>query len=286
MIPDKEKAEAAPAPFPTPVQALAVTLFATFLQGIVLVLLASRYGFRVALLGISAILAYGFVFSRVAPRLGPNPAPALGFVRPPPRAWLAIPFLCAAVLLVSEINNLVLARFPLPESTGETPKPDDLLSILEWAGVLVLVLPLIHEIFFRGILQPAQVERLGVVQGIAFVALLEGGSAGLVGDPRLLPEVAATALLFGFVRHATGSILPALALSGLFGAIRVLGILEVFGIPGFDDMSSPHTPLEYLAPAALLVGIGLSLCRGSTGGPGLAEPPTPPEPLTPPGGLG
>ncbi len=274
MIPEEERPEEAPEPFPTPIQAVALTFFATFLQGIIVLLLAAQYGFRIGLLGISAILAYGFLFSLVAPRLGPAPGAALGFVRPPGRAWAGVLFLCSAVLLISEINNLVLDRFPLPESTGETPKPEGALGLFEWLVVLVVVLPLIHEIFFRGVLQPLQVERFGAARGIGFVALLEGGGAALIGDPRLFPEVMATGLLFGFMRYTTGSLLPALTLSALFGAIRVAGVMGAFGIPGFDDTSSPHTPLEYLAPAALLVGIGLNLCRNAPRGPGLADPPT------------
>jgi membrane protease YdiL (CAAX protease family) len=275
MIPEEERPEEEPEPFPTPVQAIALTFFATFLQGIFILMLSSRIGFRVAILGISAILAYGFVFSLVAPRLGPAPAVSLGFVRPASRAWTAVLFLSAAVLLVSEINNIVLDSFPLPEGATEGSKPEGALALFEWAAVLVLVLPLIHEIFFRGVIQPLQVERFGAGRGIGFVALLQGASAALIGDPRLFPEIAATALLLGFVRHQTGSLLPALGPSALFGAIRVGGILGMYGIPGFDDMSSAHTPLEYLAPAGLFVGIGLSLCRTSSRGPGLAEPPTP-----------
>ena len=257
MIPEDE---AKAPPFPTPVQAIAFTLFAAFLQGILFLLLITSSEMRVGLFGISAIVAYGFTFAFAAPRLEGEPAHALGILPAPGRAWAAVPFLLFAVLLTSEINNWVLGRFPLPEEATAGPEIEGPLAILEWGAVLILVLPMIEEFFFRGLLQPGLVKKLGPRAGIGLTALLDGIAAG-IRLPHLLPEVVLRGMVLGFLRHASGSLLPTLLLGMLMGAVRLMAIHEAFGIPGFDDTSAAHTPFLWLAPACLLVLIGFLLLR-------------------------
>jgi hypothetical protein len=55
--------------------------------------------------------------------------------------------------------------------------------------------------------------------------------------------------------------MPGLLLHVLFGAVSTLATVELFGIPGFDDLSAPHTPILWLMPAALLTGVSLRLCQ-------------------------
>ena len=73
--------------------------------------------------------------------------------------------------------------------------------------------------------------------------------------------VSIEALVLGLLRTASGSVVPGLVLHMAFGLCSVLATAELFGIPGFDDISATHTPLEWLVPAALFTGIGLRLCR-------------------------
>ena len=77
----------------------------------------------------------------------------------------------------------------------------------------------------------------------------------------MFPVVAARGLLLGLLRESSGSLLPGLVLNVLFGAIAVLAMREFFGIPGFDDSESAHTPLLWLTPAAISTGAGIGLCR-------------------------
>jgi membrane protease YdiL (CAAX protease family) len=258
MIPGPEDQD--PALFPTLGQAFILTLFAAFLQGTLFLLLLSAYGPRVAFVGISGIVAFGAVFALAAPRLGEEPAKALGFVPAPTRAWIAIPFLAAVLVLTSEIDNIVISIFPLPEEALERPNIEGLAARLEWGAVLIVALPVVEELFFRGLLQPGLTRRFGPVRAVFWTALLHGLAAA-VRLPHLLPEVAARALVLGFVRHNARSLVPAIALASVFGLVHLMAIEGVFGIPGFDDTSSPHTPLGFLVPAGFLVGIGLALCR-------------------------
>jgi membrane protease YdiL (CAAX protease family) len=263
-------------PFPTIGQAVGLTLFASILQGMFMLLLISGFGARVGFLGVAAIPAFGLAFAVGAQRLDGPPATALGLVRAPPRAWLALPFLCAGLLLTSELHNIVLQFFPYPEEMAEPTRPEGFLALVEWGAVLVLVLPATEEFFFRGLLQPGLVRRVGAGRAVLLTAALYGLAAFLVRGPHVTLSIAAAGLLLGFVRHASGSLLPALGLNVAFGFVTLLATVEAFGIPGFDDTSAPHTPLGWLIPAALLVGFGLALCRegsGSAPGPGPAPPP-------------
>jgi membrane protease YdiL (CAAX protease family) len=274
MIPEPKPEEEL---FPTVGLAFGLTLFASIMHAVFMLLLMAGYGARVGFLGVAAIPAFGLAFAVGAQRLEGPPATALGLVRAPPRAWIAVPFLCAALLLTSEIHNIVLQFFPYPEEMQEPTRPEGFLAILEWGAVLVLVLPATEEFFFRGLLQPGLVRRVGAGRAILLTAALHGLSALLVRGPHVAPAIAASALLLGFVRHSSGSLLPALGLSMSFGVVTLLATLNTFGIPGFDDTSAPHTPLGWLLPAALLVGFGLALCRemnGSSPGPGPAPPPS------------
>jgi hypothetical protein len=95
------------------------------------------------------------------------------------------------------------------------------------------------------------------------MALLNGMAASIVLGRWALAYVVSNALVLGVLRICSGSVLPGLLLNAALGLLGVLAARNLFGIPGFDDTSSPHTPLAYLVPAALSVGIGLRLCRAA-----------------------
>jgi membrane protease YdiL (CAAX protease family) len=268
------------APFPTTGQAVVLTVGAALVQSFVFLLLVSSYGARVSFFGIAAIAGFGSALALAAPRLSGDPAARLGFVAAPARAWLAVPFLVSSTILVSEIDNFVLEHFPLPEEAKERPRLEGAVSLLEWGMVLCVVIPAAEELFFRGVLQPGLAQRLGPVRAIGLVAALQG-LASAFRVPQLFVEVGAQGLLFGFLRHSSRSLLPCFALGALVGVVHVLGIAGLLGIPGFDDTSVPHTPAEFLLPAAVLVGIGLLLCRQAAQDAGDTDdmkPPTPPAP--------
>lgn len=270
MIPSGPTSEDA-GPFPTPVQAAGLTLFAALLRGILFLLLVGSFGGRLAFSGIATLLAFGLVFTFAAPRLGNDPARALGFRPASVAAWLSVPFLWAGVLLTSEINNGVIALFPLPEAAVDGPGIAGVLSLLELLAVLVFVLPAVEEIFYRGLLHPGLAQGVGAGRAVLLVALLQGGAAAL-RLPHLLPEVAATGVLLGVLRQSSGSLLPGLLLAAGFGMTRVLAEVGAFGIPGFDDMTAAHTPLGWLLAAGFSVGIGLALCRRAAHSPRSPDP--------------
>jgi membrane protease YdiL (CAAX protease family) len=260
MIPSDETR-----PWLSPGWALGLTLFAGFLQGTIAALLFEAAGDAAAsLFALSALVAFGLAFAIGAARVPPPPGPNLGFRNAPTQAWLAVPFLLAAALLASEIDNLYKLLLPPPPELGEARPPDDLPRLLEWLLVFAIVLPVIEEIYYRGLILPGLTRAWGNLGGVGFMALLNGLATSLVLSGWAFAYAASSAALLGVLRVCSGSILPGLLLNTALGLLGVLAARGAFGIPGFDDTSAPHTPLGYLVPAALSVGVGIALCRAAS----------------------
>ena len=258
MIPDPEREET---PQLTVGFALLATVAVAFLQLLILVVLTGPSGEgSAARLGIATIVSYGALFVIAAPRIPAPPADYLGFVRPVERSFSAALLLLPSVLLVSEVDNLFRAVWPNP--LGGADEAPSGMALVETAIVLIAVLPVIEEIFFRGMLQPRLVERFGRAGGIAATAGLSGLAwLGLPAGPWIAVALVCNGLVLGLLRESSRSLLPGLLVNVGFGACRVAAVMYAFGIPGFDDMSADHTPLAWLVPAALLVGVGLRQCQ-------------------------
>ena len=259
----------------TPGFAVILTVGATFVQFVLAILLAWPNAPSFGQLGIASIVGYGALFAAGAPRLNPPPQQALGLVAAPSRAWLAALLLVSASLWVSELDNVARSVFPQPAPAGDTSLGG--LPLVEMAVVLILVLPVIEETFFRGMIQPPMVERLGRAGGIASSAVLGALAVLWIGGPWVMVFRVTNGLLLGFLRECSGSLLPGLGLSCAFGLLTVLATQQVFGIPGFDDMEAEHTPLLWLLPAALATAVGLRLCQSLLAS---ADPESGPTPRT------
>ena len=262
MIPDPERDPDREEPLPfTPGFAVLLVMGASFLQLLVLVMLAGSDGtVSPARIGIATIVGYGAALALAAARLPPPPGAALGFAAPLPRSWWAALLLLPSILLISEIDNVLRSVSP-PEAPSEPTPPTAGLALVEQAVVLIAVLPVIEEIFFRGLLQPRLVETLHRPWGVLSAALLAGVSSFALWSLPVLVVRFAGSLLLGVLRESSGSVLPGLGLNIAFGACAWLATLGAFGIPGFDDTSAPHTPLGWLLPAAVFTGVGLRLCQ-------------------------
>ena len=277
MSPEPEK----PAPLQGgPLFALLLTLGAGSAQVLALVaLLGLGLPIGPGLFGMSALLGHAAFFTMLAPRLGDSPAASLGFVPPPLGHRLAVLLLLPSALLVSEVDNWANALFPLPEReepSGLEPAPRSWLYQI--ALVQIVVMPMVYELFYRGLLQPWLVRSLGVRRGVVATAALNGLAAGLaLLEPRDFASVAASALILGLVRQATGSLVPCLTLHSLTGTIVFAAHFRAFGIAGFDDTSQPHTPFFWLLLGAAFTAAGIARLRRLRP----AEPPDPDPPDSP-----
>jgi membrane protease YdiL (CAAX protease family) len=268
MIPEREPGPREPRPF-TSGFAILLPFVAWYLQVAVSLLMLALMGsdqpssLSPALLGISSILAYGGALALAAPRIPPPPAQALGFVPAPRISWVAALTLLPSILLISELDNVFKAIWPPPEAVQNlTEEPPAGLHMTELAVVLIAVLPVVEEIFFRGLLQPRVIELWGRRRGILATAALAAVTTLLSsGNLWVLPTALGSGLVLGILRESSGSVLPGLMLNVLFGTTTLLALSGAFGIPGFDDLSAPHTPLHWLAAAAVATGLGIRLCR-------------------------
>ena len=274
MIPDRDAGARPPL---TLEFAFVLALLAPLVHGLC-VLFLSAIGFRgaVPVVGMGAVLAYGGIFTLCALRFRRAPLEELALVRAPASAWAAVLFLAASVVLSSEIDNWVKVFFPLP-SEPVAPGPAVVAPPFLGATLAVVelaVFPLAYELFFRGILQPLAVSRIGVVPGVLLTALLSAVASGLVfSGLTSLPPAFANALVLGVLRQASGSLWPPIALHALTGAITLGAQYQLFGLAGFDDVSAPHTPLEWVAGAAVLTAIGFALLYRSARARNALNPP-------------
>ncbi len=262
MIPDPDVRERPPLSLELVfVLALLAPLFHSLAEMVLLLI-----GFRGAIpvIGMGAVLAYGGIFALCAVRFTRPPAQQLAFVNPPTVAWAAVLFLLPSIVLSSELDNWVKEFFPPPPLVDRGPTPEMPPFIgPTLAIVFIAVLPLAYELFFRGVMQPLAVARLGLVGGILLTAALSGVARGATGfgAPWEIAPACATALVLCTLRQASGSLWPPLALHVLVGLAAFAAQYHVFSIPGFDDMTARHTPAPWIVGAALSTLLGFALCR-------------------------
>ena len=265
MIPERESG-------PRPALSLELAFLLALLAPLVHLLwtiLFSQIGFQlqVSTLGMGALVTYGGMFALCASRLRGPPARQLGFVAAPGPAWLAVVFLTSAIVLSSEVDNVVKTLAPptpppLPANAVAPPFFGVALAL-----VYIGVYPLVYDLFFLGVLQPLATARFGTVRGVLLTTLMSGFAAAFLpaimngGAGALAPKFS-DALVLCILRQCAGSLWPALALSVLWGVGLLCAQYQVFGLAGFDA-SGAHTPLPWLAGAALLTGVGLGLCRAA-----------------------
>jgi membrane protease YdiL (CAAX protease family) len=210
--------------------------------------------------GIGAILGYGAAFALVARRLTDPPQVALGLVPARVGSVIVAALLIPSLLLTSEIENLFREIFPWPEPTGDPPEPHAS-TAYQAAIVLIVVMPMVYELFFRGFLQPRLVRRLGSVRGVLLTAALNTLAGMFLSAPSQIPAAFGRFLLLGVLRQCSGSVRPSIALHAMWGAITVGAYLGLYGIAGFDDTSQPHTSAVWLLPAFVLTLLGLWQAR-------------------------
>jgi uncharacterized protein len=156
------------------------------------------------------------------------PPDALGLRRVPARALLAAVPLGLGLVAVN-LGSSVLLRALGATAVAGTGAGDLLPGGLDTVGVVALLVsaaliaPLVEELLFRGLLQPALSARLGPAAGLWLTAglfTLAHGSAG--GVFHLVAGLA-----YGLVARRAGSIWPAVVVHGLNNAAAVL-LVAVF----------------------------------------------------------
>ncbi len=100
-------------------------------------------------------------------------------------------------------------------------------GIAKGPGFLVLALlvglgaPIVEEIFFRGLLQPAAVRRFGPVGGVVLTALFFG-AAHL--EPLQFPALAVFGLVLGALAYRTGRLGPGIVAHVVFNGLTLIAL--------------------------------------------------------------
>ncbi len=138
--------------------------------------------------------------------------------------------------------------------------PDDPWSLLQALIVMVGISPVVEEFLFRGVIQQGLVQRLGLVRGVAMVALLWTllRPAPLAGWTRFFAAALASFAMgwaLGIVRIATRSILGSILLASSWAAIGLAAVaLEGrVDLPGLN-VEGTHLPVVVTLASLLIVG--------------------------------
>lgn len=153
----------------------------------------------------------------------------LGFVWPiSARWWLVTPVLSGGVLAVTSVWGALLEQF-----TGEVAQQQQIADHLQavWPSAeaiaimtyAVAIAPFVEELFFRGLLWSPLEKRLGWVGAMS----LSGIGFGLMhlSDPQAVPPLVVLGMVLGWLRWASGSLGPPLALHILNNGLAVGALL-------------------------------------------------------------
>ena len=287
----------APPPFPDVRSAFLLTIGAILVGGLVGVFFFDL-GPLVAE-GLGTALGIGGVATLAARRVAEPQATRIGFAPLPWRAWPLILALVPAVLLASELDNLAYDASPAETAAGaanaaedappedaaepaakvgttaiaeavaeaaakaEPPPPivdpDDPFSLMEAFIVVVGIAPVIHEFFFRGVIQQGLVTQLGLMRGVTLASLLWTmlRPPGVTSLPRFAAAFAAwfaLGWLLGMVRVASGSILGSILLASLWAAVGFasLALQGRVDLPGMN-VDGTHLPVAVTLASLALV---------------------------------
>lgn len=279
-----------PPPFPGPGMAVWLTVGSWLLAALVIGVFVTELG-PIASLGLGLAVGLGGTGTLAARRVPPPQAERLGLCGFAPRLAVALVLLVPLVLLVSELDNVVRALLPVAEATksneGGLEAQDFVTGLfaIEAAIVLVGLAPVIEEFFFRGVIQQGLVAIGGPRRGILGAAILYAlGHGNLVATPA--GWVSATlgslvvGIVLGYTRLASHSLLAPMLLSMAIAASGLVSaqLAQHLPIAGFNAPGA-HTPLSWLAPAAVSVALGVFLLARERRDPG--PPPPHPETTTP-----
>lgn len=261
-------------PFPDVPVAFLLTLAAIFFGGFIGFLFLDLG--LIAAEGIGTAIGIGAIATLAARRVAEPQAARIGLVSLDLRALPLVLALVPAVLLASELDNFAYdaaaameRRAGTLESTETAPTrtdaqptdeevdpvlvpridPEDPFSVLEGLVVTVGIAPVVHEFFFRGVLQQGLIGHLGVARGVTLTALLW---TMLRPVPSTSPARFAAAFvawfalgwLLGMVRVATGSVLGPILLASLWATVGyVAHVVEGrIALPGLN-VDGTHLPL-------------------------------------------
>lgn len=255
------------AALPSPLLAFGLTTAALLLLLLVAFPLLGPLG-QTTSVALGSVVALGGLGTVVA-RLVPPPSDVRIGLHPPELRWLGVVLLLLPMLLwTSELDNWISLWIERPDVLqGPEAGEPTALAVLELALVTILLLPILEEFFFRGVLLQGVASVMRPLGSCLYVAALWALALPLLGrGASSLASLIAIALvegtLLGALRIASGSLFVPIAMRIATAAVGLLLVThpDWLPIPGFNA-AGEHTPPEWLLAAALPVAAGLFLLR-------------------------
>jgi hypothetical protein len=159
---------------------------------------------------------------------------AVGWVPVPAKTLFLVPLILLLALAGMVIINLSLAY--LSGGTFENPQVEALTggSALEPLTLIVLLLlvavvvPIVEELFFRGMIYPLLRYRWGAGVAISVSAAI---FAAFHFVPLLMPALFFVGLILGYLRERSGSVLPGVLLHAMQNGIALLAFQAALSAP-------------------------------------------------------
>ena len=264
----------APRPFPTPLNAVLITMMGAFFTTAIAIMV-STWTTPTAAMGIGTVLGLGGAGLLGAANIPPPHAERVGLRVVSRRQLFALLLMLPIAILATEAARTVGAFFPAPdaqqivEQTVEKLPVDTDLAVIETLVVVVGLVPVVEEWFFRGVIQQGLVASLGATGGIVvtslFFALGHSADISVQAWAALLAQTLLFGLAFGYARHRTGSLLaPILLHVGVNGlGFVAMAAPELISISGYNAPGA-HMPPWILAPSAGLVALGVWMLSKET----------------------
>jgi membrane protease YdiL (CAAX protease family) len=185
-------------------------------------------------------------------------------LRPTSAGLLAVCFATGLCLRVPAdfLRNLMETLAPTPETVligqSQLLKHETLGQVLILISVLAMVGPLVEELFYRGALFGSLLRDQGALPTVLLTSLAFVLTHGQWRD---FPTLLLVALILGYVRAASGSLLPALALHSAFNLSAIWALLE-----GLADASETLAvpPLVTLTAWSVVILLLFAVHRIST----------------------
>jgi membrane protease YdiL (CAAX protease family) len=259
-----------PKPFPGPLSAVLLTVVG-YWTPFFWWELTKQWVEPLVALAFAWTLGYGLV-GLLALNQVPRPRRGrLGLVWPRWLHLLPVVLLIPGLFLGMEAQALVRRFFGRPPSAGvyewshRILVVDSGLALLKAVFFFGIVMPLVVEWFFRGLIQQGLTERLGRFAGVLLTALLYAvASAGISGTRAGWLAITASSLvlglLLGWLRAATGSLLCPVLLHVGQNLLWLRMVTQARSLP-VPACTAPgfHVPPVLLLPALLSVALAAAL---------------------------
>ena len=264
-------------PFPGPLVAFAMTYLAWWAQ-FAWTIVGQRFAPLQAAMAFAFLMAYGLIGALALSSVEKPWGPRLGFTAIPARSVPALVLLIPVAFVALAVQALVRLPLMRGRATGIWEWHGPLLSARSDLGligslaVVVVLIPLLAEWFFRGVLQQGVVAKLGPLRGVLVTAALYGAIvAGLRTEATSWIAVFSGTFLAGIIlgaaRQATGSLwAPVVVHAGASGLHALTQLLGASVPVPFLSAPGRLVPLPVALVALLAVAVGLALLLKFRGG--------------------